>query len=276
MSKTLQSNKDYHASDAIGSSTLKSIANSTLAHALSSEFKESDATRLGSAVHAAILEPETFDDEFIVIPKIDKRTKAGKILAAEYEEKAQGKTIITEEQKLSVEQVVESIKRHSTASAMLSGGEAEYSYYSEIDGVAVKCRPDYVNQGALIDLKTCQDASADGFMRACFNFGYHIQAAYYLDIYNKVNGTDLKEFFFIAVESKAPYSVNIFKMGEIEINLGREQYKKAFAQLVEYKKAGEKLEDLVSPKYSYGEGISNIEYPVWMLQKIDVNSGEIA
>ena len=276
MSKILQSNKDYHSSDAIGSSILKAIANSTLAHALLKEFKETDALKLGSAVHAAILEPETFDDEFLVMPKIDKRTKAGKILAAEYAEMAKDKTVITEDQKESVDAIVKAIKAHSTANAMLSGGEAEYSYYFKEGDLEYKCRPDYVNQGALIDLKTCQDASPDGFMRACFNFGYHIQAAYYLDIYNKANDTNLEEFFFVAVETKAPYAVNIFKMGEVEIQLGREQYKKALAQLIEYKKNGEKLEELASPKYAYGEEINNVEYPLWMLNKIDTNTGEVA
>lgn len=266
--KKLMSNKDYHAHEAKGSTTFKKIALTTLLHAMSEEVKETEALQLGSAVHAAILEPETFDAEFAFAPKVDKRTKAGKEEWAKFADENAGKTILKQEHRDVINGIVRSLNSHEIAKGMLSGGEAEYSYFvkDEETGVELKCRPDYVNHGALIDLKTCQDASEAGFTKACINFGYHIQAAFYLDVYNKANGTDLTEFFFVAVETKPPFAINTFKMGEVEIQLGREMYKKALKEYAEFKK-DEKQE---LSKFGYIKRVNEINFPLWALERHEV------
>lgn len=262
--KKLMSNKDYHASEAIGSSLLKAIALKSLLHAVKTERKESAALDLGSALHAAVLEPETFNQEFLVSPKFDRRTKEGKAAAADFEALAAGKTVIDEDQMSDIRGMVDAIKSHEIASSMLENGEAEYSYFAKdpITGLDRKCRPDYFNAGALIDLKSCQDASPEGFIKACINFGYHIQAAYYLDTYNLANGTNIQEFFFVAVETKAPYAVNTFRMGAVELELGRKMYRKALDQYAEY------LKDQTQVlKFGYEKKINEIEFPLWALNK---------
>jgi exodeoxyribonuclease VIII len=255
------SNNEYHGNEAIGSTLLKKIASKSLAHAMSEEFKTSAAMNLGSAVHAAILEPETYEKEFIVSPKIDKRTKAGKEQYKEFLELSFGKILINEDQEQAVIGAVESLKRHNIANGMLTGGESEYSYFAELDGISCKCRPDYFNSNSLIDLKTCADASNDGFMKACINFGYHIQAAFYLDVFNAANGTSVKDFYFVAIETSKPFAINTFKMGEVEINLGREQYKKALKQLKEYRETNN------LDNFCYEKKINEIQFPLWALEK---------
>lgn len=301
--KKLMSNKDYHASESIGSSLLKSIALKSLLHAVKAERKESAALDVGSALHAAVLEPETFNQEFLVSPNkkdfeyvtaddlkklcdvygLKKTGKKEELLASiacvaddatkskiydlaimSFETLAAGKTVIDEDQMTDIRGMVEAIKAHEIASQMLSNGEAEYSYFAKdpITGLERKCRPDYLNAGALIDLKSCQDASPEGFIKACVNFGYHIQAAYYLDTYNLANGTNLEEFFFVAVESKAPYAVNTFRMGSVELELGRKMYRKALDQYAEY------LKDQTQVlKFGYEHKINEIEFPMWALNK---------
>ena len=51
-----------------------------------------DAMTFGSAFHCAVLEPDKFDDLYYVIPKLDKRTKAGKEEFAEHMSKAGDKS----------------------------------------------------------------------------------------------------------------------------------------------------------------------------------------
>ena len=58
----------------------------------------SDDMVLGSAFHKIVLEPETFDDEFVVMPNFDRRTKDGKMQYALFVEQSNGKTVITQEQ----------------------------------------------------------------------------------------------------------------------------------------------------------------------------------
>src|SRR5690349_7675909 len=81
----------YHDHPAVGSSHLKSIARSP-AHYWSEWLDPSRPPRtdtpakwLGKAVHAAILEPERFKSDYVVGPRFDRRTKAGKEAAAAFE-----------------------------------------------------------------------------------------------------------------------------------------------------------------------------------------------
>lgn len=264
--KKLISSQEYHASNAVGSTTLKKIASKSLLHAMTQEVKASPSLALGSAIHAAVLEPETFKKDFAVSPKFDKRTKQGKIDSAAFGIENVAKTIIDESQSLIVEGVRKAIISHPIASAMLTGGEAEYSYFTEIDEVEVKCRPDYYlpEQGCLVDLKTCQDASREGFTKACINFGYAIQAAFYLDVFNAANKADIKEFYFVAVETTAPFAVNIFRMGEVELKLGRAQYKEALDLLKKYNSDPTQI-----AQFGYKQQINEINYPLWALEKME-------
>ena len=265
--KKLMNNNEYHSHEAIGSSILKKIAQKSLLHAIKEERKESDALDLGSAIHCAILEPEKYYSEFLIMPKVDGRTKEGKAVKADFEKIAQEKnmTIITDEQDAQVKAMVASIRTHEIANGMLTGGEAEYAYFAKdpSTGLMLKTKPDYKNAGALIDLKSCQDASREGFIKACINYNYALQAAFYLDVYNLATGENLTEFFFVAIETAAPFAVACYKMGEVEINVGREQYKKALKQLAEYKKDESKILD-----YGYEKKIIEIQFPIWALEKL--------
>ena len=269
--KKLIGNTEYHAHEALGSSTLKKIASKSLLHALSVEFKQTDAMALGSAVHAAVLEPETYEQEFLELPKIDRRTKAGKEAYANFLELSEGKTIVSADQAEKVPQIVKALTEHDIAKAMLSGGEAEYSYFSkdEVTGIELKCRPDYFNMNSLIDLKTCVDASNEGFLRACINFGYHIQAAFYLDVFNASQGTSLNEFYFIAVETTAPFAVNIFKMGEVELTMGRELYRKALNEYAKFQESG----PASISEFGYTKKINEINFPIWALTQAEEKLG---
>jgi len=262
--KILISNNEYHANEAIGSTVLKAITQKSVIHALENPFVENESSIIGSALHCYYLTRENFDLEYIVSPKFDRRTKAGKADFAEFQEKADGKTVINEEQFELIKGMNETISTHETAKSMLTGGESEFSYFTkdEETGLTLKCRPDHVNKDALIDLKTARDASYKGFQKACGNLSYHVQAAFYLDVYNKANGTNLKEFYFIVVENTAPFAVAVYHLDELAIEHGRMAYVKALKTLAEYKKESTSKEFKRS-KYMYGEGITALDLPPW-------------
>ena len=54
---TTETNEQYHANDAIGSTSVKSVALNSVAHWFGTEVKSSPAMQFGSAVHANFLEP---------------------------------------------------------------------------------------------------------------------------------------------------------------------------------------------------------------------------
>jgi hypothetical protein len=162
------------------------------------------------------------------------------------------------------------IMSHDIAKTMVTGGEAEYSYYStdKETMIAKKCRPDYVKNGALIDLKTTIDASLDGFARQMGNFGYHIQAAYYVDVYNESTGSSINEFFFVAVENKSPFAVAVYRLSPDQIESGRVAYRKALAKLADfYARGGNPKEPNTYRGFGYPMAILDIQLPKYILDK---------
>ncbi|NBR90787.1 MAG: hypothetical protein EBS68_12910, partial [Rhodobacteraceae bacterium] len=91
---------EYHAVDAIGSSTVRALIASTPAHAkyALSHGEQSESMALGTAVHAAILEPHTFLQQIAIAPDVDRRTKEGKERWGSFQETAAGRTVITHDQ----------------------------------------------------------------------------------------------------------------------------------------------------------------------------------
>ena len=147
---------------------------------------------------------------------------------------------------------------------MLKGGTAEYSYFVECPetGLKLKCRPDYENKNTLIDIKSTRDASPKGFARQSANLLYYVQAAYYLDVYNLANHTNIKEFYFIAVENTAPWGCCVHKVKEYDIEYGREIYRKALLDIKKYREES-KCKDFKRDNFIYGTGILELELPPW-------------
>jgi len=191
---------------------------------------QSTALLIGSAVHMATLEPHRFADEFAVLPQLDRRTKEGKALFEQFTADNEGKSILTQEQMQLVENIAAAVHNHPTASRLIlpADGAAEVPLlWTDADTQApCKCRPDFVNTrlGVLVDLKTTDDASAEGFARSVYKYRYHVQAAMYSDAFHAIHGSHT-DFIFIAVEKTAPFAVAIYVLDDAAVNLGRITYK---------------------------------------------------
>jgi hypothetical protein len=216
------SNEDYHRSNGISRSNLEQLLRSPQHYqaAQAAHEEPTDAMIVGTAFHVKVLEPDTFEQQVAVAPKIDRRTNAGKEAWGRFQNDNVGKCIITVDQYDQISPMADAVHAHPIARVLLSGGESELSYYA-IDpttGVLCKCRPDYYNPGAgwgLVDLKSCLDARPEPFARAAFLHGYHIQSAYYSAVTQsarKAAGDDrpIENFFFVCVEKAPPYAVAVY------------------------------------------------------------------
>ena len=271
MTKLLETNEQYHKNLAVGSTLLKKIHNKSILHAFAEERKETAALVMGAAVHCAILEPERFSQDFAVLPDCDRRTKEGKAIYEQFITRHAGKMVLTIDQVHELNSIKNAVMSHEIAKLMLTGGEAEYSYYSTcpITNLAKKCRPDYKKNGALIDLKTTMDASFEGFARQMGNLGYLIQAAHYVDVYNESQGTNVDEFFFVAVENKAPYAVAVYRVDSMQLEIGREGCKKSLAKLADfYACGGDPKQPSTLKNFGYPAQIIDIQVPFYLLNKI--------
>lgn len=255
----------YHAHSAVGHSGLVRIMRSP-AH-----YKEwadnppepTPAMVFGTAFHTALLEPDRFSQSYVEAPKFDRRTKEGKAAAEAWEAEHAGKTALTAEQMNAIEQMVASVKQHAGAAGLLANGMAEMSgFWSDPEtGIECKCRPDWLAMAGetvtgIVDVKTCVDASADGFARAIATLGYDLQAAFYQDGLKAMTGRTIP-FYFAAIEKDAPYAVAAYKASEEVIEVGRAKYRGAL-QLLQWCRENDRW-----PAYQPNGEIETINLPRW-------------
>ena len=224
--KLLKNNLDYNNYY----SDTDYISNSMLSHiSVSPEYfrfrrdnpqPATPAMKLGSAIHMNVLQPADFHEHYAVSPKFDKRTKQGKEDFAEFSKKNMFKDIISESDFELIEQITLKTMRDNMVNRLLTSGEPEkiVTWYNKHYDVNCKGMLDYYRDGMIIDLKTTQDASYNGFMRSVRKYKYNKQAAYYMD------AVKAYRFIIIAVEKTPPFSINIFEMGDDMIDEGRDMY----------------------------------------------------
>ena len=262
----------YHSHSAVGHSALVRIMRSPAHYReyVTNPPEPTTAMVLGTAFHTALLEPDRFSQTFVVTPKFDRRTKEGKAQAEAWESENAGKTALTADQMDAIQQMVAGVKAHAGAAKLLSSGVAEMSgfWVDPETGIECKCRPDFLAMGGspfagnidriagIVDVKTCVDASAEGFARAIATLGYDVQAAFYQDGMGALTGRTIP-FYFIAVEKDAPYAVAAYKASDEMIEVGRAKYRAAL-QLLKWCRENESW-----PGYQPGGEIETINLPRW-------------
>jgi exodeoxyribonuclease VIII len=211
------------------------------------EFQETNAMKQGSALHCLVLEPEDFADRYIVAPEIDRRTKGGKAEYAAFLEAAGEKTVLTADQAEAVFKMTDAITSHRKATYLLKGKFAEAPVAGNIHGIDFRGIVDAWDEHDIVDVKTTTDASPEGFRKAASNFDYHLQAAIYKRITKRQN------FYWIAVESAAPYNVAVYEPTQESLEAA-EAY---LHELVERFKAWD------GEPVGYGENIYELDLPPW-------------
>lgn len=214
----------YHLWPFASSTAIKALMRSSPAHAKAGIVdSDSPALRLGTAVHAAILEPAKFDGLIRIEPKFDRRTKEGKALAESFDlSMMPGQTRITEEQ-FAVVRAIENAVRSSRACTSVLGmaRQRELSVVAEVEGVMCKCRCDAygVESGVLVDVKTTSGlASHDEFARTMWNLQYATQAAFYRMVMSAA-GLPLERFAWIVCETNQPHGVACYEVSPSTLDL---------------------------------------------------------
>lgn len=219
-----QSHEDYIDSPGVSSSGIRVFLQKTPAHYkayLEERDEPSDAMKLGTAVHMAILESARFDLTYICKPEgMSFATKEGKA----WREANASKEILSFDDWQTVQGVRKAVARNSFLSTHLSKGDVEQSYYwtDEATGLLCKCRPDFFDGEHVFDIKTTTDASPLGFQRSIGKFGYHFQSAHYLDGLSQITGKTLTNFIHVCIETKPPYAVACYVLDDASLERARE------------------------------------------------------
>lgn len=262
-------NADYHRVPAMSASGLKAMNKSPL-HYFGQMLDErrpvsepSPAMKAGTLAHCAIFEPEEIGRRYVVRPAgMTFTTKEGKSWRD-----AQTLDIIDAEQLATAQAQAAAVRALPDVAALLADGVAEVSAFwiDEGTGELCKCRPDWVSPAGdgviLIDGKTTQDASPDGFGRAIWNYAYHLQAAWYSDGYEAATGQRVHGFVFAAVESAWPHAAAAYMLGDDVLELARADNRRMLNLYAECKRTG------VWPGYS--TGVSLITLPAWAQRQLE-------
>lgn len=174
----------------------------------------------------------------------------------------------------------DAVYAHPAARALLTAvpGKAEQSVYwiDAETGELCRCRPDFWRlDGIVVDVKTCEDASPEGFAKSIHNWRYHVQHPFYQDGINAMREqllaasqgeefppqipAPVRAFVFLAVEKKAPHAVAVYMLDAEAVELGRMEYRRDLNTLHQCIETG------VWP--GYGDAIQPITLPAWAFTK---------
>lgn len=204
----------------LSQSSLKAFAKSP-SHFIQYKTEEYEATpaqEFGSMVHKYVLEHDQFDEAYILQPKFDRRTKQGKEDFANFQKEAKGKKTYTADQLVALEEIYANVLAHPVAGNLLKL-EGEVEKHLEVEhkvgehNLTLHGYLDKYSHGRIIELKTGTDTSPERFQRDAYNLKYHWQAGFYTHLASKhfnIAKHQL-EFFYITVDTKAPYNVTVYK-----------------------------------------------------------------
>jgi exodeoxyribonuclease VIII len=242
----------YRNSEGLSQSSMKSLAKSPahFRHQLENQITATPAMLMGRLFHHLALTPDVAPWWAVKPDGMSFSTKEGKA----WRETAQGDVVTTEQWQQALG-MSHAIHNHGSTPTFT---DTELSVFGEIDGVKVKARLDAL-AGDIWDLKSTDDARPESFAKSIFDYGYHIQAALYLDLYNANSKSQANGFYFIAVESKPPHGCRIYRLSDESVAVGRDEYQRLIGLYKTCKNLG------CWPCYT--DEVAEIGLPKWVTKK---------
>lgn len=257
---------DYHADrNSLSSSGAKTIINLTPAEYIA-QLQEPPNPKpqydFGHAAHKMVLGKGS---DLVRVDARDWRTNVAK----EAREKAwaHGKAPLLKAQIDMAQRMAGKVFENRIAARLLENGSAELSGYWHDDatGSRLRFRPDFlpeVGRGRpiIIDYKTAASANPRRFAKSAADYGYHMQAPWYIDGLREVAGVDDAAFLFIVQQKDPPFLVSVCQLEPEDIALGRQLNRRAIDVYTECRSSGN------WPGY---DGIATIALPGWARRQIE-------
>lgn len=183
----------------------------------------------GQMVHKLVLEPETFDDEFAIMPEVDRRTKDGKAIWAKFASGNGDKMLVRQADYETALAMKNALMQNDLVEKLLSGKhEVPLFWTDELTGEKCKVRLDCFtplsDKVLIVDYKSTNDAGTEPFIRSAINYGYDFQAAMYTEAVKRVMNQD-SVFVFIAQEKEPPYAVNVLAADQLLVQRGYDTFR---------------------------------------------------
>lgn len=207
---------------------------------------ESDAKDYGSLIDCLVLDYGRFEEKFATAPstyvsdkgetkpwngnatvcKDWKMSQEGKVVI-KFEERTAG--LVARKTLLDCEPVADLLKC-SEKQVFITGVYHDKATGLEITvkgliDIAPNAQSKRWREG-LCDFKTTRSASPDKWAKDVFTYNSHIQASFYLDLFNAATGEDRQSFFHVLQESFPPYHTltPLPMLSQEYLEIGRMQY----------------------------------------------------
>lgn len=236
----------YEEHEGIRRSDLWHIRKSPLhfKHHMEHPDAKTDALRFGAAVHAFILEPETFDEHYLIAPEVNRRTKAGREEWEQFENecRAWGKSWVTLSEYELFKDMIWGLTQNELARDLLKGKhEQEFYWNDDVTGEPCKCKVDciteYNGKPYIVDYKTTDSCDDGHFERSARKYGYQFQAGMYCE--GLFQNTFIEYgFAFVAQEKTPPYASRVYICSEDYIKRGYDTFRELIGIYHDCKQTG--------------------------------------
>jgi len=225
------------------------------------------AMELGTAAHKLVLGKGA---EIVIIDAENYRTKAAQDDARAA--RAAGKVPLLPHEHGQAEAMAGAIRRHPVAGALFDPkrGDPEQSlfWFDEDYGIWRRARLDWLPRPApygqrmiIPDLKSCTSAAPGAIAKAVANFGYHIQAPWYVDAAEALGLDDDPAFVLVFAETSPPYLITVAQLDTEDMAAGRELGRRACERYRDCTEAG------IWP--AYAEDVIPISLPAWAIRDLE-------
>lgn len=261
-------NEVYHSQPGVSNSGLKLVLCSPAHYKFQAERTPSRAMEIGTAIHTALLEPERFANDYVLLRDVKDRR------ASEYKAavKVHGsEVVLTASEAANVEGMQEAVLSNPAMSERLNAeGWRELSLFVQDPetGVVVRVRYDLLSvSGIAVDVKKTQDCRPDAFSKAVDNYDYDMQSALYSDAFQWATGKPLGAFEFAAIEEQMPHGHKLYQLDETAMQEGRRKYREALNLYAQCDKAND------WPNIPCA-GVEVLGLPAWRMAQIETDLDE--
>lgn len=211
------SNADYHAYPAYSKSGLDLISRSPAHYQYATARDSTRAMEIGTAIHCALLEPERFANEYMLLRDVTDRR------ASAYREavKVYGSELV-----LSGPEADKVVAMQETALSrypfLREPADTELSLFAKCPrtGLQLKARLDWHQDGHIIDLKKTRDVRPDELAKSITNYRYHVQDAFYRYVFELVACEPAKSFRFLFIEEESPHALCLAPLDSLAREIG--------------------------------------------------------
>jgi exodeoxyribonuclease VIII len=251
----------YHSAfDFIGSSSLQAMQESPMhfLHAWTTPTEPTDPMERGTFIHRVTLEQDIADYVKRPVKEDGSLVRSNSKEYAEFMAKNEGKRFIPADLYDAAGPILNSVVNHRNFMDLFDVSDPEVSYYAKhpVTGQKIKARIDLLakDRSFILDVKSTKDLSK--FERQIFFENYDTRLIHYAEVIRSLEDVEINTFYFLGIESKAPFGCKLYRLSPFAVNHARDQWEQWMNVIAAC------VEDENFPGYS--EEIFEVERPKFM------------